>query len=97
MDCSLGDVFVFTFTGSSAQTFTADTTNSIAGKTYYAILQNASSPSSSFGLVDQNDVYPIGNVSQTNRTVIRPFLVINGRQVVYLSSVDELELPFLLY
>ena len=77
MDCSLGDVFVFTASGmTSDQTWTAQTINAVVGKTYKVIWQNK----------DNNDIATLTNntnsqsitVVSANRWMVGEFIVLNN-------------------
>jgi hypothetical protein len=82
MDCNLGDVFVFTYTGTTAQTYTATTTNAIEGKTYYLVAQHKGATNSSFIIVDNSNWNDITNLTGANsnlRWTVNSFYVVNGK------------------
>lgn len=91
MDCSLGDVFVFTYTGTGSQTFTGMTTNAIEGKTYYLIGQHKSAVDNNFEIEDNNAFNNIIRLTQTNKWQVNSFFVLNGQII----SVNSDNLPII--
>jgi hypothetical protein len=86
MDCSLGDVFVFTYTGTTGESFTGNTINAIEGKTYYLIGQHKSSVDNTFEIQDTNNFNSIIRILTKNRWQANSFIVINGQIICVNSS-----------
>lgn len=87
MDCSLGDVFVYTTSGfTGPKVWTADTINAVVGKTYKVVWQNKDDDSSST-LTNNTNSQNIAVVS-AGRWMVGEFIVLNGF-ILNPSSVDN--------